>query len=219
MNLSLKIDGIYDLRTLLHLKSIGVRNLSFDFSPKSFSFIQRKVFLNDIIPHVELGDSLYLKFDHSKDPMIKSILEDIKNQRGHLEKTYIQLEKWDQDDLEYFENKQVYFVLNYFSDSKILFSHKFLHGVILEYKMVYDLYIKNVFFNFVTNLLMQLKTSPNSELSLILNSDWDDELFASIVESLDFDLYSRAINGQVEVCYRNVDLKKIANEIHFFTNS
>lgn len=219
MSLNLKIDGIYDLRTLLHLREMGIGDFGFDFSPRSFSFIQRHVFLKILLPEILLSEKIILKFDSSQDPMIKVLVEDVRNFRGSLENTYIELKSWDQNDLDYFEEKEIPFLLVYSKNLKINFSHKFLHGVILEYNLLYDIYENNVYFNFVTNLLLQLKMASNKELALILSSNWGDDLYAAITESLDFECYSRPINGQVEICYRNVDLKKITNEIHVFTNS
>ena len=85
MEQQLRIDGIYDKRTLKHLKDQGIKDFCFDFSPKSFNFIQEYVFLEQILNLLNSSDRIFLHFSKANDPMIKKIVVDIKKAGNSLD--------------------------------------------------------------------------------------------------------------------------------------
>ena len=78
MEQRLRIDGIYDTRTLKHLKTLGLKDFCFDFSPKSFNFIQEYVFLEQILTLLDPTDRIFLHFSRSNDPMVTKLTDDLK---------------------------------------------------------------------------------------------------------------------------------------------
>ena len=48
---------------------------------------------------------------------------------------------------------------------------------------------------------------------MLLKSDWDHNLLTTLFDLFEFDLLSFPINSKIEVCYRNVDLKKLSSEM------
>jgi hypothetical protein len=53
----------------------------------------------------------------------------------------------------------------------------------------------------------------NNEKKIILRIDWNSNVFPSLFDYFDFDLMSFPINSKIEICYRNVDLKKLTSEM------
>jgi hypothetical protein len=49
---------------------------------------------------------------------------------------------------------------------------------------------------------------------MLLKVDWHNNLLTSLLDLFEFNLLSFPINSKIEVCYRNVDLKKLSFEMN-----
>ena len=72
----IKVDGIYDRRTLSALASLGTRDLCFDFRPKSFNFLQQHVFLDLLGTHNSSEKKIYLHYANEQDFMVQKMIDD-----------------------------------------------------------------------------------------------------------------------------------------------
>ena len=115
MDHKFKIEGIYDQRTLKLLKSRQVRDFGFNFSPKSFNFIQEHVFLNELIPLIEPLDKIYLRFARSNDPMIKKVIEDLKKAGVQDTNLFLECDEWSTSPNEF----EIKYFLNYYPEQVI----------------------------------------------------------------------------------------------------
>ena len=210
MTQNFKIEGIYDQRTLKLLKSKGLRNFGFDFSPKSFNFIQEHIFLNELIPLLDESDSIHLHFIRSNDPMIRKVIEDLKKVGVKRENIFIDTDEWSKEaaDLE------VNYFLNYFPEMDLsLCNSPHFKGLIFNFSFFEELQYRGVLKNFISNFYTHYGRYLDEDKKIILRVDWADNVFPSLFEYLDFDLMSFSINSKIEICYRNVDLKKLTNEM------
>lgn len=210
MDHKFKIEGIYDQRTLKLLKSRQVRDFGFNFSPKSFNFIQEHVFLNDLIPLLEPLDKIYLHFTRSNDPMIRKVLEDLKKAGIQNTNLFLECDEWPTDPNSF----GIKYFLNYYPEIEIknCLGENF-SGMIFNFSFFEDLHQRGVLNNFIANFYTHYKKYLTDEKKLIVKIEWNDNVFPSLFDYLDIDLMSFSINSQMEVCYRNVDLKKLANEM------
>lgn len=209
MNHTIKIDGIYDKRTLKLLKSKNFRHFGFDFSPRSFNFIQEHIFLSDLIPLLDTNDKISLHFDRSNDPMIKKVIEDLGSVGIKKENIYLECEIWPVAPQELGINYYIKF--NHEIDIQLL-NDRLFAGLIFEFAFFEDLKQKKVINNFVTNFYTRFSTYL-ADKEVVLKMDWDQNIFPTLFEYFEFDKISLPINSKIEICYRNVDLKKMTDEM------
>ena len=210
MTQNFKIEGIYDQRTLKLLKAKGLRNFGFDFSPKSFNFIQEHVFLNELIPLLDPLDRIHLHFIRSNDPMIVKVIADLQKVGIQKENIYIDTDEWDKEAL----NLSVNYYLNYYPELDLNFCNSpQFSGLIFHFSFFEELHHRGVLKNFIMNFYTHFKNYLTEDKQIILRVDWNDNVFPSLFDYLDFDLMSFSINSKIEICYRNVDLKKLTTEM------
>lgn len=210
MTQNFKIEGIYDQRTLKLLKAKGLRNFGFDFSPKSFNFIQEHVFLNELIPLLDPLDRIHLHFIRSNDPMIVKVIADLQKVGIQKENIYIDTDEWDKEAL----NLSVNYYLNYYPELDLNFCNSpQFSGLIFNFSFFEELHHRGVLKNFIMNFYTHFKNYLTEDKQIILRVDWNDNVFPSLFDYLDFDLMSFSINSKIEICYRNVDLKKLTTEM------
>ncbi len=210
MTQNFKIEGIYDQRTLKLLKAKGLRNFGFDFSPKSFNFIQEHVFLNELIPLLDPLDRIHLHFIRSNDPMIVKVIADLQKVGIQKENIYIDTDEWDKEAL----NLSVNYYLNYYPELDLnLCNSPQFSGLIFNFSFFEELHHRGVLKNFIMNFYTHFKNYLTEDKKIILRVDWNDNVFPSLFDYLDFDLMSFSINSNIEICYRNVDLKKLTTEM------
>lgn len=210
MTQNFKIEGIYDQRTLKLLKARGLRNFGFNFSPKSFNFIQEHIFLNDLIPLLDPSDRIHLHFTRSNDPMIPKVIEDLGKVGIQKENIYIDSDEWDKEAL----NLGINYYLNYYPELDLsLCNSPQFSGLIFNFSFFEELHHKGVLKNFIMNFYTHFKNYLTEDKQIILHVDWSDNVFPSLFDYLDFDLMSFSINSKIEICYRNVDLKKLTTEM------
>jgi hypothetical protein len=212
MGQKLRIEGIYDQRTLKHLKQKGLHEFCFDFSPRSFNFIQEYVFLEQIIPLLDTRDHIFLHFARSNDPMVKKLADDLKKAGVNLTQVYFEFDEWST------EVTPLQFEYNYIlSFVKDIDAHKMIgsnfKGFIFQFEFFEELHRKNLLMVFASNFLTRFHSKLSAETMMILRADWHSNLLASLFDLFEFNLLSFPINSKIEVCYRNVDLKKLNSEM------
>lgn len=210
MDHDLKIEGIYDQRTLKLLKDKGLRDFGFNFSPKSFNFIQEHVFLNELVPLLEPKDRLHLRFTRSNDPMIEKVIKDTTASGIARENIYIECDEWSDSP----EKLGVHYYLNHHSQLDLnQCKGDMFAGIIFDFSYFEELHSRGVLNNFITNFYTHFTKVLTKDKKIILKADWNNNIFPSLFDYFDFDLLSLSINSKIEVCYRNVDLNKLTKEM------
>lgn len=212
MKKQLRIEGIYDKRTITYLKSFGIKNYCFDFSPKSFNFIQEYVFLEQIINLLDSNDNIFLHFSRSNDPMVSKLIDDLLKLNISLQKIYFDFDEWaSADDAVAF---QYNYLLNF---SNLSDPYKYIgtnfRGFIFNFNFFQDLQQNKLLNNFAVNFYTRYESKLLDSSLMIMQSDWNHNLFASLFDIFEFNIISLPINSKIEVCYRNVDLKKLESEM------
>lgn len=212
MEQRLRIDGIYDTRTLKHLKTLGLKDFCFDFSPKSFNFIQEYVFLEQILTLLDPTDRIFLHFSRSNDPMVTKLTDDLKKIGINLENVYFEFDEWSSgfSPIEFSNN----YLLNFsnVSDPSKLIGNNF-KGFSFNFLFFEELFISKTLNNFARNFYTRYNSLLTDQSLMLLRIDWHNDLLASVFDLFEFNLLSFPINSKIEVCYRNVDLNKLSNEM------
>jgi hypothetical protein len=210
-----RVEGIYDKRTIQRLKDLKLKDLSFDFRPRSFNFIQQHNLI-ELLDELSLDDNCYLHFENEADFVVKNILDSVCNKR---KKETVYLEFSDDREVEYYESFDQQFIWHFSNEAKntsSIIKSKNLKGIVLPFSELLKAHESGVLHNFSNNFHAQFfELLTNNAGKLILQMDWDSNLFSSIIEYFDFDIISVAINNKVEVCYRNVDLGKVQSHVSF----
>ena len=216
MGQDLRIEGIYDQRTLKLLKQKGLRDFGFNFSPRSFNFIQEHVFLSDLVPLLDPLDRIHLHFDRSDDPMIKKVLEDLKKSGVALESVYVDCDEWKESP----ETLGARYYLTYQPGLDIsLCKSELFSGMIFNFSYFEELHQKNVLNNFISNFYTHFSKVLTDSKRVVLRVDWNHNVMPTLLDYFEFDLMSFSINSKIEVCYRNVDLKKLTTEMDLIKKS
>lgn len=214
MEQKLRIEGIYDQRTLKHLKQKGLKDFCFDFSPKSFNFIQEYVFLEQFLNILDPTDRIFFHFSRSNDPMVFKLIEDLKKSGINLNNVYFEFDEWTSEVNP--QNFESHYLLHFAPDLDISKGiGKNFKGFIFHFQFFEDLHRKNLLINFTNNFYTRFRSFLTKDHLLLLKIDWHSDLLSSLFDLVDFDLLSCPINSKIEVCYRNVDLKKLTVEMEF----
>jgi hypothetical protein len=211
-----KFDGIYDSRTLVELKTQGVDHFCFDFNPKSFCFIQERVFLDLLKNHISDFDKVFLHFSSNKDFMVIKIHEEILKIRGNLKNIYFEFD-------EYFLESNLPNNLNFlllYQPSIFLHTKKLdgLAGFIFPYNLLEEVNKNTNIVQFYGNFFNHFKNYDLDSKLIVLRLNWDDKINSKCVEIFDFNLVSFPINSEIEICYRNIDLAKLKNKFQLKKN-
>ncbi len=209
MQTILKIEGIYDTRTLKFLKSQGIKNYGFDFSPKSFNFIQEHVFLEQLIPILDTNDKITLSFSRSNDPMIAKVLLDLKKLGFDLSNAVIVCDEWTLAP----EGSDYNYYIHYDPTLKLdLMVSSNFKGLIFSYNFFAGLHEQNLLNSFMSNFYTRYGKVMNQKETL-MRVDWRDNVLPSLLDIFDVDQLIYSISDDIESCYRNVDLKKLESEM------
>lgn len=216
----IRIDGVYDLRTLHSLQNIEIKDLGFDFRPLSFNFLQQYKFMDfveDLKQSQTLNElKLYCHFcDESND-----VIQKIKNDYLELyPKDQLMLEFSDFREASFYRNLEHDFIWHYKAEFGVLDILKVpnLRGIVLDYHFLHQLHLDGVFDAFFNHFMQQILPKLRTPgFQLILHCDWDSDLFPSLFDFVDFQMITLSINSKIEVCYRNVDISKATQNIHFY---
>lgn len=210
MTQNLKIEGIYDLRTLKLLKSKGLKDFGFNFSPKSFNFVQEYVLLEQLTPILEPSDRLHLHFVRDNDPMISKAILDLSKAGIDKENIFLYCDEWSELPAQH----QVNYFLNYYPEiNPAYFKSQYFSGLVFDFNFFEDLHHNGILNNFVSNFYTHFEKILDDDKKIVLKIDWNSNVMPSLFDYFEFDLVSFSINSKIEVCYRNVDLKKLTEEM------
>jgi|GEM_PF-2904640 len=205
----IRIDGIYDKRTLNFLEEKGNFHVAFDTRPKSLNYIQ-EYRLIDMLKGCN-SRSITLIIDSFSKEMISRCIGEIGKVfsgtislevRGLLPFNLNELKTPFAVDYELFEGREDTFRGDYFK------------GYSIDYLYLDRLYHNGKFGDWIQKFFISNRDiSLNMEVNIRM--DWDSDIFPSLSEYFDFATYSLPIGDKVETCYRNADLRKIENNITF----
>ena len=209
--MNLKVSGLYNHRIIKQLNELGINSFEFDFRPRSFNFIQKYV-LEEIIKEINLGEKIFLHFANEVDFIINDILSVFKESEHRVFLSFS-----DDQELSFYESFETPFFWHYRADavSKNILKYKDLAGVVFDLEFLNELSAKGTLLNFYSNFL---QITSGRELQMVINIDWDGAISSEILELFSPDFLDVAISNKVEICYRNVDSKKVENSIKFLKN-
>lgn len=218
MEQKLRIEGIYDQRTLKYLKERGVKDFCFDFSPVSFNFVQEYVFLDQILNLLDSSDRIFLHFTRSNDPMVNKLAFDLEKAGRSLENIFFEFDEWSNDVLPSHFNFN--FLINFSkeADPAKLIGPNF-KGFVFNFDYFEEMHRLNLLTNFATNFYTRYHSRLPQNHLMLLRINWHSNLLASLFDLFEFNLLSFPINSSIEVCYRNVDLKKLNSEMDILKKS
>lgn len=206
------LNGIYDLRTFKFLQSEGMKNYSFDFNPRSSCFIQEYKFL-EIIKISNLSSNIFLRFKNNEDCFIDKIVADLAELGVlHANINFI----FEEVTLNIANFRYKFFIYYDLTSLKMAYSNNNFLGIIFNQSFLDEIYNKNLITSFYNNLHISL--NANIQYKLILEIGWEDSIKSTINDLFDFDYYMLNINSSIEVCYRNVNLIKLKEEIKILKN-
>lgn len=216
----MRIDGVYDLRTLQALKDLEIRDFSFDFRPLSFNFLQQYKFM-------EMME--YLKNDnHLSQCQVtchfanetKDTVQKIKNDFCELyPKDQLLLEFSDALEPSYYKDIDFDFLWHYgpVDEAREIVKLPTLRGIVLSYSFLAQLHEQGVLDSFYNNFYQLIRYKVHTpDFKVVLQADWNADFFPSLFDFFDFHLLSMPINDKIEVCYRNVDIDRASKNIHFY---
>ena len=205
-----KFDGVYDLRTLKELKNQGIDHFCFEFNPRSFNFIQERVFLDLLVNVLNETDKIFLHFTSNKDFMAIKIYQEILLKRGNLINIFYEFD-------EYFEEIDLPPDLNFYvvySPSIFLIKSNLsqLIGFIFPYSLLDLVSKESNLIHFYSNFFMHFKLQEFDSKILIVKLDWNEIPNPKLFDVFDFNIISFPLNSDIESCYRNVDLNKLKSQ-------
>jgi hypothetical protein len=216
MSEQIRAQGIYDTRTMTFLEEKNIPYVGLDFRPKSFNFLPQYKFFEIVENSKNLNSKLCFHYCDEQNFVIQKMIDDIQNGYegarpcGLKHGDYL-LEFSDVQETSYYNSFKTDFYWHYkpISEFKDILKSNYLKGIVLDFKFLKELHEENNFHNFVNNFY-QLFLERKDTVKLILEVDWDDDIFPSIWNFFDFSIISLPVNNKVEVCYRNVDLNKFS---------
>ncbi|OFZ39517.1 MAG: hypothetical protein A2504_16700 [Bdellovibrionales bacterium RIFOXYD12_FULL_39_22] len=238
MSLEIKIDGIYDEKTFNHLAAMGILNFGFDFRPLSFNFIPQHKFQELINSKFSSKRRFFLHFADEKDFMIWKIVDD-------LTKLYVRLKDLQEKGIEYLTMQSNFFLEFSYLKNNLDFYNQFnlpfylyvddtnegvisdlekfhrpshLKGIILNYNSLMHRYDNGTVEDIKKGLLPLLSTKRGrTQIEIVLDVDWDAEIFTSLLEIFPFQRVAFKINPKIEFSYRNVDINRVENHLKNFS--
>jgi hypothetical protein len=217
MSTLIRVDGIYDQRTIQNLQETAVKDFGFDFRPTSFNFLQQHVFLDLIKKNQATDLNFFLRYENEQDFVIKKMIDDLKlatdSSNGSAVKfSNFNLEFSDTNSAEFYDQFEVPFYWHYTASVSLssILDTKNIKGIVLDYKFLEEIRDNDNFQNFVQNFFqVAYKKIEEKSLKIVLAVDWDANVFPSLFDFIDFDSLVLPINSKIEICYRNVDLGKV----------
>lgn len=220
----MRIEGLYDLRTLRTLKDSGIFDYGFDFRPTSFNFLQQYRFMDLMAQLDDSKSRYYLHFCNEADFVIAKFVEDLKKHYSENTdygtfKDKVALEFSDYCTASFYDSFETPYYWNFHQERplKDYLKSKHIKGLIFDFKWLHEKHEKGEFDSFFAHFLqVAAPFIRERKLEFILKIDWDSHLFDSLFDYVDFKLLSLPVNEKIEVCYRNVDLNKASKNIHFY---
>jgi hypothetical protein len=214
MTLNWRFSGIYDVRTLKHLRENKVGQFIFDLRPKSFNFIQ-EYRLTEILENLPMG-TVYLLFNNEKDFVIERIVNECRKVfSGPL---YLEFDgAFNQSIVEASGLPFYQHIIDSKLDSSGLY-HGQCAGHVFDYKHLHEVFNNHKLTGFIKDYYSKF-SNQSLALKQDLSLDWDSDIFPSLFDYFDFDSLTLPINSKVELCYRNVDLNRVSNQLKLLSQN
>ena len=218
LNKRIRIEGIYDFKTLSILKEEEIEDFGFDFRPKSFNFLQQHCFMDMIRNFYDLKCKYYFHFSNESSCVIQKITTDLRKGLSLDQKQWqsFYLEFSGQEKPEEMISYKMPFLWHYRpreNASEILRSH-LLKGIVLNYDFIQNIHESQRIYSFLQTFLHSTATFfSKNEGELFLRRNWSSDIFPSLYELFDFSVISLPINNHIERAYRHVDIEKMKQQL------
>lgn len=223
---SLYLKGITDEHGLKFANESKITTLGFDLRPTSFQFIQEYRLIELLSEYFNDQCTYVLHFDEEKEFVIERFLSDIKKDLEQaLEREdilrFFQLEFSDRQRSTFYESfERPYFW--HIRDDVVLADHlsnSHLQGLILSFAAVEKMQLTGQLDEFYQNVLLEMsRLAPVDRPQIVIDCDWDSNLFPSLLETLTPHFLSLSLNEKVEKSYRLLDPLKLEQGLHFYNN-
>lgn len=261
-DINLRMEGIYDLRTILHLKNLNINCFSFDFRPRSFNFLQQYKFFEILQEEYSKELCFFLRYENEKDFVIQKMLTDLKDfffknnlsikNNNNLSNTSLIVDDhkdiYDNNDDPSKSNFEIdlfgdafplefsddlgrkyydYFKHPYWwhyresNELNSLLESPYLKGIVIDSDMFGQYFNQEAILGFLQ--IFHIRGGEKQEqkkslppLKLILRSQWqNNSTLLSIFKNdyIKMEYLSLPIDQSIEICYRNVDLNKLNQNI------
>ena len=204
------LKGLTNYSLLKKTMDLKISSVGFDFRPKSFNFTQKK----NAIALCKQSGKQRIKLLFSLNP--EFIFEEFWGEFSTLTE-HLVLELYDQVDLDFFEKKKMSycFVLDDFSQIKLLKNRNYLTEILLTSKFIDEVLLRNEVFG----LGQILESIP---VKVGLQCKWDMDIPQSIFDILNIQFLDFEMSSEVELSYQNPNLDLIENVFSYletyFTN-
>ena len=214
MTVTWRFSGIYDVRTLKHLRDNKVSHFIFDLRPTSFNFIQ-EYRLTEILESLPMG-TVYLLFNNEKDFVIERIFKECRK----VFSGPIVLEFDGVFNASAVDSLGVPFYQHLIEASLDTpgLCHRQCSGHVFDFQLLHEIFNSQHLITFVKDYYSKF-SQQSLGLKQDLRVDWDSDLFPSLFDYFDFDSMTLTINSKVELCYRNVDLNRVSNQLRLLSQN
>tara|TARA_R110002049_G_scaffold90287_4_gene226389 strand:- start:419 stop:1087 length:669 start_codon:yes stop_codon:yes gene_type:complete len=215
-----KINGLYDSKTISELLKLGVRSFSFDFRPQSLNFVQHYRVI-EILKEVGITNDKKFTFHFGNEfaPLIEKFISDLAAEVSVTADDWsnglLSLEFSGREDFSVMDDFEVPYRWHLYKGSNwgAAKNAKNLRGVVLPFEYLEDSFEDGS----LNSLCVNLHTVFRS-CEFHLERDWSSNVFSLLMDLFDFTDMSFPIDQNVEVCFRNVDTKKLASGVRPFLN-
>ena len=209
----LRILGIYDEGTFQLSEDLGVRELGFDFCPRSANFFQGYRFIKLLNAKNSFHYQYSLHYTHESELATHKMLTDIAQQTD-VQRKQLSLAFSDNRGKNFYQQFGLPFAW-YFENLKSL--EELLDGplfkeIILSYSELEFLHGQGNAFLLLKEIKERCAERPDITLSLRI--PWALDILTSIFDFFHFDHYLLSISPHIEKSYRLVDGEKLTKSVH-----
>jgi hypothetical protein len=216
----IRLDGIYNIKTLNAARSMGIQSFQFDFRPRSFNFLQLHAFQEMIETPSKVKEEYFLHFSEEKDFLINKVIEDTTNilEKGPIDYSII-LEFSDEKEAQFYDQFNTPFYWCYSPGSSVE-----------EVLQCYNLR------GIVWSLDLLQEFGQSRSLELIFDQFWDNygehirrmklknlikgirplAFLQGVLNMMPFDFVSIPVDHHFESSYRKIDVDSLKTEIEIF---
>jgi hypothetical protein len=211
---SIRIDGVYDFKTIEIFIQEGVTDFVFDLRPRSLNFLQHYKLIEIISRFKNMPINWYLHFSNEADFIINKFITDVDRVLAGTVGNNVFLEFSDEKDFSWYEqfNKK-YFVrmnLNARAIDRLRDNIRNCHGIVLDSSLL----IQDIQAGTIEGQMAQLFKNEyflQNNPQLFILKQWDEEIFEEMYFKVD--RYSFPISRRFEISYRNIDPDRLINAI------
>ena len=216
----IRLDGVYDRKTLDAARSMGVQSFQFDFRPRSLNFLQLHVFQEMIEDLPKSKETFFLHFSNEKDFLIRRVIEDFEKalEKNSSDSEMI-LEFSDENNAGFYDQFGVPFFWYYSPGSaleEVLKCYN-LRGVVWSLDLLNDFdqsrSLELIFDQFWEGYGEHIR---RMKLKNLIRGVRPLNFLERVLNMMPFDFISLPVDHHFELSYRNVDLIALRAEIEIF---